>query len=124
MKKSWGLWGLAAALTLGLTACGMSGGNAARNNGTITDGDGTLTGNRGATDFGDKGAVRNDGASYDSGGTYDNGATYDNGTTYDNGVTYDDGVTYDNGADRRSMMEEAADALENGVRRARDSVSS
>ena len=122
MKKSLGLWGLAAALSLCLTACG--GGDAryganndslyddtarnnANSNGTVTDGDGTLTGNDGVTDFGDA-ATRRD---------YDNGTTYG----YDNGVTaYDGSATYD--YDDRSMLEEASDAVENGVRRARDSL--
>ena len=115
MKKSLGLWGLAAALSLCLTACG--GGNAryganndslydnnANGNGTVTNGDGTLTGD-GVTDFGDTARKR-----------MDNGAT-----AYD-GTTYDDGVTYDYYADDRSMLEEASDALENGVRRARDGL--
>ena len=113
MKKSLGLWGVAAALTLCLTACG--GGNAryganndslydndarnnANSNGTVTNGDGTMTGD-GVTDFGDTARKRLD----------DNGATaYDGSAAYD----YDD----------RSMLEEASDALENGVRRARDGL--
>ena len=121
MKKSLGLWGLAAALSLCLTACG--GGNAryganndslydnnANGNGTVTNGDGTLTGD-GVTDFGDTARKR-----------VDNGATaYDGSATYDNGVTaYDGSAAYD--YDDRSMLEEASDAVENGVRRARDGL--
>ena len=115
MRKSLGLWGLAAALSLCLTACGGANndslyGNNANGNGTVTNGDGTLTGD-GVTDFGDTARKRLD----------DNGGNVYDGTTYDNGVTaYDGSAAYD--YDDRSMLEEASDAVENGVRRARDGL--
>lgn len=122
MKKSLGLWGLAAALSLCLTACG--GGNArydgdANSNGTVTNGDGALTGNDGVTDFG---AARDNETTYDGGATYNNGTAYDGGATYSDGTAYDNGVTYDYRPDDRTMLEEASDAVESGVRRARDGL--
>ena len=146
MKKTLGLWGLAALLSLGLAACGGGtdsyGGNTARNN---ANGDGTVTGgdyNRGATDFGDAAREYDGGATYNNGTAYGNGATdgtaYDDGVTdgtaYDSGATYGNGGAYDSDAARRhnetadehgvtsgnrTILEEASDALENGMRRAR-----
>ena len=138
MKKALGICGLAAALTVNLTACG---GGEVRHNG-----DGTATG--GASDdygatTGNNGTDRND-ATTGNNGSNDYGATdygeefrknldYGNdangdGTMSGDGVTdYGDGPdygTYPDSATRdgQSMMEDASDALENGMRRARDGL--
>ena len=60
-----------------------------------------------------------------NGAAYDrNGSAYRNGTTAQNGgnVADNDGVTDFGDTDERSVTERASDALENGVRRARDGL--
>ena len=140
MKKALGICGLAAALTLNLTACG--GGEVRHNgDGTATGGasddynattpktngsdwNGATTGNNGSN--GDN-AMTGNNASNDYGAT-DYGAEFRRNLEYGDGVTdYGDGPDYgtypDNATrDGESMMEDASDALENGMRRARDGL--
>ena len=140
VKKALGICGLAAALTVNLTACG--GGEVRRNgDGTATGGasddygattpktngsdwNGATTGNNAS---GGNGATTGNNGSDDYGAT-DYGAEFRRNLDYGDGVTdYGDGPdygTYPDSATRdgQSMMDDASDALENGMRRARDGL--
>lgn len=152
VKKALGICGLAAALTVNLTACG--GGEVRRNgDGTATGGasddynattpktngsdrNGANSGNSASDGYGttpnNNGSDRN-GATTGNNGSDDYGAT-DYGAEFRRNLDYGDGVTdYGDGPDYgtypdsatrdgQSMMDDASDALENGMRRARDGL--